>query len=428
MFSIYNYTMHLRPRKTERSDHAERNYICQMPPYQIEPTAEFKDFHRVLDTIYASDPLFVHPLRSDIERILSEQNVAHTGSNLRKWVAKKDGKPVGRIAAFIDEGRQQELSLPTGGVGFFECINDGAIADSLFDVAEDWLREKGMKAVDGPINFGERDKFWGLLTRGRYRPIYQESYNPAYYQELFEQRGFVPHEQCLTMRGIVAEFPGDRLAGLAKRVRDRYGLYTKQITRNNLEEGANDFAAAYNAAFNHWPYFKPLTGPEVLPTFKQMRPVLDPHLTCLAYTKEGKPIGLAGLIPDLNCFLGGVKGKLNFFGLPKFLYRLKFQKRPRNCKGVAFGIAKEFQRQGVYPLMVDAMFQSGNKHTSRTYKYVDMATIRGHNKIMVDTCRQMNTEIHRVHVAYRKGLVAGASWKPFEMMDVSEVAMGQPAD
>ncbi len=397
-----------------------------MSTYHLQPFTNWKQWHAVLDTIYAGDPLYVHPLQSDIEDIMSYKNAAFTGDNLRRWIVTDDrNRPVGRIAAFIDESRNEELDLPVGGMGFFESTDEDTVADLLLTAAEDWLRERGMHVVDGPVNFGERDKFWGLLTRGWYRPIYQETYNPPYYRRLLEERGYQPHEQCLTMRGVVSEFPGERLGKLASRVRERYGLYTKQLDRNNLRQGADDFAEAYNAAFNHWPYFKPLSGDDIYPTFQQMKPIMDPHLTCLAYNKEGRPIGLAGLIPDINCFLGGTRGKLDLFGLPKFLWRLKFQKQPRNCKGIAFGIAQDYQRQGVYPLMVDAMFQSGDRHTSRTYRYVDMATIRGHNKLMVDTCRQMNTDIHRVHVAYRKGLVDGAKWEPFEMMDVGEVPMGE---
>ena len=395
-----------------------------MADYRIEENEDWGAWHAVLDTVYIGNPQYVYPLRSDIEGILSEKNAAHNGNNLRRWVVKDGRRPVGRIAAFVDTERNEQLSLPAGGIGFFESINDRRVADILFTAAEGWLREQGMHAVDGPINFGERDKFWGLLVRGWYRPIYQETYNPPYYQQYFEARGYQPHEQCLTMRGVVSEFPGERLGKLAARVRERYGLYTEQIQANKLRQGANDFAEAYNAAFNHWPYFKPLTGDDIYPTFQQMKPIMDPHLTCIAYNKEGRPIGLAGLIPDINCFLRGVNGKLNWKGLPQFLYRLKFQKQPRNCKGIAFGIAQDYQRQGVYPLMVDAMFQSGDRHTSRTYRYVDMATIRGHNKLMVDTCRQMNTEIHRVHLAYRKALVPDASWEPFEMMDVGEVELG----
>jgi hypothetical protein len=399
-----------------------------MADYRLKLNTDWKEWHGVLDVVYAGNKQYVYPLRSDIEGILSEKNAAFTRDNLRRWVViDAGGRGVGRIAAFIDEERNQELELPVGGIGFLESIEVDAVADLLFGAAENFLRGRRCKVVDGPINFGERDKFWGLLVRGWYRPIYQETYNPPYYRRMFEDRGYLPHEQCLTMRGVVAEFPGERLGKLAARVRERYGLYTKQITKGELRQGAEDFAAAYNAAFNHWPYFRPLSGEDIYPTFQQMKPIMDRHLTCIAYNREGRPIGLAGLIPDINCFLGGrgMRGRMDWLELPRFLYKLKFQKQPRNCKGIAFGIAQDYQRQGVYPLMVDAMFQSGNRHTSRTYRYVDMATIRGHNKLMVDTCRQMNTDIHRVHLAYRKALVEGAEWEPFEMMDVEGVAMGK---
>lgn len=393
--------------------------------YDLRLVSDFKHFHAVLDEVYRGNEQYVYPLQSDIEAILTDKNSAHDGNNLRLWVVlENEQRPVGRIAAFIDKSRNEEMDFPVGGIGFFESIDDDQVAELLFSTAEDWLRDQGMQAVDGPINFGERDKFWGLLTRGWYRPIYQETYNPPYYQRLFEERSYRPHEQCLTMRGIVAEFPAERLSGLSNLVKEKYGLYTKQIDKNNLGQSAEDFAHAYNSAFSHWPYFKPLTGADILPTFQQMKPIMDPHLTCLAYNKDHEPIGMAGLIPDINCFMKGVDGKMDWKGLPRFLWRLKFQKSPRNCKGVAFGIVEKFQRMGVYPLMVDAMFQSGNQHNKRTYRYVDLATIRGHNEVMVKTCEKMNTKVHRVHIAYRKALVAGASWESFTQMDLEEVETG----
>lgn len=393
--------------------------------YQLSEVTDFKYFHAVLNEVYRGNDQYVFPLRGDIEDVLSAKNKVHDGDNLKLWVVLEEGKkPVGRIAAFVDRERNEELDLPVGGIGYFESIEVDAVAELLFDAAEGWLAQAGMQAVDGPINFGERDKFWGLLVRGWYRPIYQETYNPPYYQRMFEERGYRPHEQCLTMRGVVSDFPADKLGQLAGRVRERYGLYTKPIDKNNLRQGAEDFARAYNSAFNHWPYFKPLSGDDVYPTFQQMKPIMDPHLTCLAYDKDDQPIGMAGLIPDINCFMKGVNGQLNWKGLPLFLWRLKFQKHPRNCKGIAFGIVNEYQRMGVYPLMVDAMYQAGNQHNRKTYKYVDMATIRGHNDVMVSTCRKMNTDIHRVHIAYRKALVDGATWESFAMMDVEGVETG----
>jgi hypothetical protein len=393
--------------------------------YQLQRVTDFKHFHAVLDEVYRGNKQYIYPLRTDIEGILTDKNSAYAEDNLRLWVVlEDDNRPVGRIAAFIDKSRNEELELPVGGIGFFESIEDDQVAELLFSTAEDWLRDEGMQAVDGPINFGERDKFWGLLTQGFYRPIYQETYNPPYYQRMFEDRGYNPHEQCLTMRGVVADFPAEKLGVLSDRVKERYGLYTKQIDKNNLGQSAHDFAHAYNSAFSHWPYFKPLTGEDILPTFKQMKPIMDPHLTSLAYDKDGQPIGMAGLIPDINCFMKDVNGKMDWKGLPRFLWRLKFQKHPRNCKGVAFGIVSDYQRMGVYPLMVDAMFQSGNQHNKKTYKYVDLATIRGHNEVMVKTCQKMNTKVDRVHIAYRKALTPTATWVSFAQMDLSEVGMG----
>lgn len=390
--------------------------------------AQWRPFHQVLKTVYANNKQYVYPLESDIEGIFSNKNAAFSPSNYQLWVALDEkGQGIGRIAAFIDAERNKELSLPVGGLGFFEAIEDDQLAHLLLETAENWLRERGMQAVDGPINFGERDKFWGLLTQGWYRPIYQETYNPPYYQRFFQDRGYIPHEQCLTMRGVVDEFPDERLAGLAARIRERYGFYTKQITKDRLPQCAADFAQAYNAAFSHNAYFKPLTAELIYPAFQAMKPILDPHLTCLAYTKDHEPIGLAGLIPDINGFLHGFDGTMKWWQLPKFLWRLKFQPQ-RNCKGIAFGIAKDYQRQGVYPLMVDAMYQSGEQYNARTYRYVDMATIRGHNDLMVSTCRQMNTDIHRVHIAYRKALEPGATWEPYKMLDTEWVSLGDLAE
>src|SRR4029077_3742817 len=104
----------------------------------------------------------------------------------------ENGKLVGRIAAFthskyINKGTE----FSTGCVGFFDCINNQVAANLLFGAAKDWLQSKGMEAMDGPINFGDRDKWWGLMVEGFDKaPIYGMSYNPPYYERLFEQYGF----------------------------------------------------------------------------------------------------------------------------------------------------------------------------------------------------------------------------------------------
>ena len=396
-------------------------------PIDTTKRSDWRRFHRVTDHIYARDPHWISPLHQDIEDIFSDKNAAAATGHYRLWILENDGgKPIGRIAAFADTRRWAENAFPTGGVGFFESPNNPEAARLLLQTAEDYLRKLGVAAIDGLINFGERDKFWGLLTHGWYPPVYQESYHPPYYRRFFEDFGFRDNEQCLTMRGDIKDFYSERLQKLSDMIKARHGYHCVRIERNNLEQGAEWFATAYNQAFKHWPYFKPLTGAEILPTFKAMKPIMDPHLTCITFDGD-RPIGLGALIPDLNRYFKGLNGKLRWYQIPWFLYRLKYRPEP-GCKGIAFGIDAEYQRKGVFPVMIEFMFKTGNEHNSRVYGHVDLATIRGHNDIMVETCYTMGVSIHRVHQAYRKAIQPGLEWEPFKQLDVSEVDMGEVPD
>ncbi|MEL6668050.1 MAG: hypothetical protein AAFP08_03715 [Bacteroidota bacterium] len=388
------------------------------------PSATWADFHAVLDPIYAGDPLYIYPLQNDLEDIFSEKNAAFTRGQARIWVAYSEaGKPIGRIAAFIDPENIKIAELAVGGIGYFESIKDDSVADALFTAAEDWLREQGMVVAEGPINFGERDKFWGLLVRGWYRPIYQETYNPPYYRPWLEDRGYTPYEQSLTLRGRLDEVPAERLKRLGTSIKKRYNLITKRITKDKLREGADDFAAAYNAAFYEKPHFKPLTGEQIYPSFVAMKPIMDTYLTCIAFEQDGTPVGLGGFVPDINGFMKGFKGKLNWRTLPIFLWRLKFQKA-RNFKGIALGVAPKYQRRGLYALLSHELYSEGDSHILRVYENMELSTIRGHNDIMIASCKAIGTNPHRIHLAYRKALTPDAKWEAYNMIPEDEVDIG----
>jgi hypothetical protein len=143
--------------------------------------------------LYKNDPNWVRPLDKDIHDVFDKtKNKSFRFGKAERWILKDDtGKLLGRIAAFVNS-KYKNIgdNSPTGGVGFFECINSQEAADLLFDNARHWLINNGMEAMDGPINFGERDRWWGLLTRGFYEPLYCMNYNPPYYVQLFENYGF----------------------------------------------------------------------------------------------------------------------------------------------------------------------------------------------------------------------------------------------
>ncbi len=146
----------------------------------------------------------MQPLDKDINAVFDpKQNKFFRHGHCSRFLLwNEQGKCIGRIAAFINEKTSKKEKQPTGGIGFFECINDQKAAHLLFDHAKNWLQERGMEAMDGPINFGERDSWWGLLVDGFISPAYKTNYNPPYYKDFFESYGFqIYFEQwCYAMK------------------------------------------------------------------------------------------------------------------------------------------------------------------------------------------------------------------------------------
>lgn len=383
---------------------------------EVQSRRGWKLFHAIPHRIFRDNRVWICPLESDIEKIFNPAtNKTYEHGEARLFVLLDDqNKPAGRIAAFIDQERNEQQNFPTGGIGFFQCIDNQDYAFALFGKAEEYLLAKGVKAIDGPINFGERDKFWGLLIQGfEHPPIYQENYHPPYYRPFFEAWGFRPYEQVLTLKGKISNVPIDRFKALADRVRKRYHLTTSIIEPQHLEKFAADFSQVYNQAFKQFPYFKPLSSEQILQIFKQAKSIMDPNLICFAYA-DNQPVGFCALLPEVNPFFKHARGKLNFWTLPGFLWRLKTA-RPQMAKGIAFGIHPDFQRKGVFPLMVDHMYIPA---VTKKYSDILLATIRGHNKIMIDTCANLGVEPDRVHLAFRKMLDETLPFEPFDFIEV----------
>ncbi len=149
-------------------------------------------FIQVPVILYKNDPNFIRPLDKDIEQVFDpKQNKFFRHGECERWLLIDDQqKTIGRVAAFIDKRTATKFEQPTGGMGFFECINNQAAANLLFDQCKNWLTTRGMEAMDGPINFGDRDKWWGLLVEEFSPASYGTNYNFPYYRNLFEHYGF----------------------------------------------------------------------------------------------------------------------------------------------------------------------------------------------------------------------------------------------
>ncbi len=235
--------------------------------------------------------------------------------------------------------------VPVGCIGFFECTNDQSAANLMLDTAKKWLEDEGMQAMDGPVNFGERDRWWGMVTKGFSEPLYCMNYNPPYYVTLFEQYGFkVFYDQiCFTAK------PKEPFE---KKVWERHDILaadpqfsSAHLKKNDLEKYAKDFAAVYNKAWAGHGGLKELSYEQVLIMFKKMKPVMDEKIINFAYYNKD-PIALFVNLPDLNQWFKYLNGKFGLVQKLKFLVLKQFKKN-KKFTGLVFGVVPEWHGKGV---------------------------------------------------------------------------------
>ncbi len=318
---------------------------------QIFPVSSAEDetlFYRLPIDIYKNDVNWIQPLDKDVKEVFdTKKNKSFRHGKLQRWILKNDeAKTIGRIAAFTNNKyRNKGDDVPVGGVGFFECIENQAAANKLLDTAKDWLHQEGMEAMDGPINFGERDRWWGMVTKGFMEPLYCMNYNPPYYVSLFENYGFkLFFEQvCLSM---------NPKAPLDKKMWERHdaiaadnNFSSTHLHKSELEKYAKDFATVYNKAWAGHDGLKQLAVEQVIIMFKKMKPVMDEKILQYAYYKN-EPIAIFINIPDLNQWFKYLHGKFGLLQKLQFLLVKQFTKN-KKFTGLVFGVIPEWHGKGV---------------------------------------------------------------------------------
>lgn len=313
---------------------------------EVNSPKKIKQFLAVPRILYAGDDFWVCPLDNDIEAVFDpKKNNFHTHGKIIRWILlDQHEKLIGRLAAFINEKKAFTFEQATGGIGFVECIDDEDAFKILFDTAKKWLKENGMQAMDGPINFGENDNFWGLLVEGYTHPSYGMNYNKPYYKKHFENYGFnTMYEQITNHLDITKPFP-ERFTKIAKWVIKKEGYSFKPLDVKNFDQFAADFQEIYNDGWKNFDNFSPIKLETVMESFEKMKLIMDPKLIWFAYVND-EPASFVVTLPDANLMIKSLNGKLNLLGKIKFLYhKLKGVNRMR---AVVMGTKEKFQKHGL---------------------------------------------------------------------------------
>ncbi|AHM61199.1 hypothetical protein D770_14725 [Flammeovirgaceae bacterium 311] len=362
-----------------------------------------KEFLQVHINRNKHNPSWIRPLDKDITSIYdpAKNKYFRHGEAIRWLLYDEGGEAIGRVAAFVNKRyRNKGDGMQVGGIGFFDCIDQQEAANQLFDTAAQWLQQRGMEAMDGPINFGERDRWWGLLVSGFQPPLYTMNYNPPYYQRLFEDYGFrnFYNQVCWSLPVASQSVQlQEKFYHAHKSFASNPDFRAEHVKKSQLKKFSEDFCTVYNKAWSKHEGNKNMSPAQAYKLFSSMKPIMDEKLVWFAYHRE-EPVAMWLNIPDINGIVKHLDGKFNLLARLKFL----IMKQAGFCTkfvGLAYGIVPEFQGTGVdYFMIVEAekVIKSSTK-----YKHVELQWQGDFNPKMLNISRNLGAEQSRLLVTYR---------------------------
>lgn len=362
--------------------------------------------------INTSNPNYIRPLDKEVNDVFDpRKNKLFKEGNAKRWLIQDaSGKWLGRIAAFYYANyKNKGTEFPTGCVGFFDCIDQQAVANLLFDTAKKWLIENGMEAMDGPVNFGDRDKWWGLMVEGFDRePMYGMSFNPPYYETLLTAYGFENYyNQYYYQLNILDELP-PRFKERYDKFASKPGYQARHLDKKHLDKFAQDFVTIYNEAWAQHGEAKAITLEQIKKLFKTLSPIMDERVIWFAYYKE-EPIAMFINIPDINQYFKHFNGALGWKQKLHLLW-MKWLKQNSKLTGLAFGVVPKYQALGVDSFLIYSCALL--LYQIKIYHQYEMGWAADWNPKMVNIYKSLGGLPSRRMVTYR--CIFNKTQHPFE--------------
>jgi hypothetical protein len=369
---------------------------------EVRTKKEIREFHDISTTINQGDKNWIKPLVSDVEAVFSPSlNMMFSNGEAIRWVLRDNsGKTAGRVAAFYIRKIANPGQKPVGGMGFFDCINDQEAATMLFDACREWLEDKGMTAMEGPENFGERDRWWGLLVDGFVPPNYCMPYNPPYYRELFENYGFKNYFEQYTYYTPVSDKGLSRVIRIkAERIFNNPDYSFRYMKKSESRQIARNFMIVYNKGWALFPGVKTISEQHAMSMFKSMKSIFDERLIWFGFYKN-EPVCFFIMLPEINQIIRHLNGKLNLIGKLKFLWHKQFGNELRKAFGLIFGIVPEHQRKGVEGGLIMSFARMALRNDF-PYRDLEFNWIGDFNPSMMHLLDQIGAKIIKTHITYR---------------------------
>lgn len=349
--------------------------------------------------LYKNDPFYTRPIDSEISEKFdpAKNKLLKEGGDAIRWIVQdENGETVGRVAAFYKKGNIEER---VGGCGFFDSIDNQEVANTLFDAAKEWLTERGFEEMEGPINFGGREYFWGCHLKSETPALFNCNYNHNYYNQLFENYGFKNYFTQITYTlAPERESLHPVVPRAAERVKSLDNFKIVTFDKSN-PRFAEDFIAVYNAVWANFDGVLPMSLRESKKLIKEMGSIADPNLILFAYV-DNKPVGFFITLPDIGQITRSFNGSFSLLKKIEFMFRLKTLKQVSTINGQIFGLIPEYQGSGMESALV--MRYTEQVESMKTpYNLLELNWIGDFNPKMMKVCKLFGGKPTKQHVTYR---------------------------
>jgi GNAT superfamily N-acetyltransferase len=363
----------------------------------VETARDFRTFILLPWKIYRGNPAWVPPLIMDQKNILSPlKNPFFYHGQVQNYLAWRDGEPVGRISAIVNDRYNEFQQEKTGFFGFFESVNDRKVSDALLSAAEGWVRERGMERLRGPTNPSTNDTLGLLVDAFDLPPLILMPYNPPYYPELVEGYGLQKAKDLYAyyMHEDVTPI-SDKVRRVSELVRKRHNLTIRPFRLNRLAEEIELVRQIYNDAWTRNWGFVPWTDEELEHLGKELKPVAVPDLALFAYMGD-EPVGFSLALPDFNQALRHANGRLLPFGLLKILW---YSRKIDMIRVAIMGVRRKYQNLGI-----DAVFyyETYTRGTARGYRRGEFSWILEDNLPIRLAMEKWGARIYKTYRLYDK--------------------------
>lgn len=367
----------------------------EIRPINLDKSAERDAFIRFAWDIYKDDKYWVAPLWMDMRARLNRKHPFFEFGDMQLFMAYRDGKPVGRIAAVQNRRYNEVHQCKTGFFGFFECINDQAVANLLFDTAKKWVQERGLNIIHGPASPSSNYDY-GLLVDGfDDEPRVLMTYNPQYYVALVENYGFKKtmglFAYKLAKDNVLKNEKFLRVKDLA---RERSKVRIRQINMKNLKSEVPLIKKIYNTAWENNYGFTPMSDKELDAMVAELKMIAEPKLIHFVESEQGEVLGLALALPDYNYILKQMNGSLFPFN---FLKMFTQKKNIKWMRVVLLGLLPEARNKGIDAILYHELIKNGME---LGYEFAEASWILEHNPGMNRGLQVVNGEVYKTYNVY----------------------------